>query len=228
MEKVLILLFVLIISINFRKTQDGRSHEDTTPYNTQFLSNFDTMVIPFKVNSSLVLDYQDSIFNDKGELILNPLFRYLNGADLILLKTKFNTEESNFFSFSKHKAQNFFLLSLIEVNKTGMGWWLKLLTIENSGQIIDTLTFAGEKQGLYETQNCIIDKELNIETTLFYDIQQYISDRQDLYYATEINKKYSLLENGKFLLRNSDSRNVCFVFTPTQIAYRNIIIKCPE
>lgn len=228
MGKTLILLLIIAINISSRENHGIGSHNDTTSNFSTFLSKFDTMALPFRVNDDDVLKYQDSIFNEDGELILNPLFKYLSGEDLVLLKSKFNTEQSNFFSFTKHKMNNFFLLSFIEVDKSGIGWWLKLLTVENSGVPIDTMTLAGEKQGLYETYLSNIDSELNIQSTIFYDIQQYTSARQDLYYATEIHKIYSLQENGQFLLRSSNRQRICFVFNPSRQTYQNIIIQCPD
>jgi hypothetical protein len=77
-------------------------------------------------------------------------------------------------------------------------FWIRLNLYNFKGNLIDTMTFAGQKVGHYK-----LDGKMNFEneiSTFSYHEYKVDSTNFDNYYATELRKDYTITKDGFFKL----------------------------
>jgi hypothetical protein len=166
---------------------------------TCFFESFDSLNFDYKIVEEDLYKFSDTIFDKNANLISNPKLKLFNSFELNLIKPKYQIDKRNkFYKLSKLKVNNNYLFSIVQINKEKTELWIKFITFNSNGELLDTLTFAGQK--LYD-HNVYgeISKENRIMTLAYYNIEPD-SINLDNYYATEIKKVYTILNNGYFNL----------------------------
>jgi len=165
-----------------------------------FLDKFDTLRLPFTVFGLDLLDYTEKSWIGKVDttlLIANPLLKPINESEYNFIKSKSPSYQSfRFYGVYKKKTDDYFLAVTMQKDLHKDEYWLRLNLFNNKGELLDTLTFAGQKVGLFNLYGKI-NFNLHITTYSYHDIKEDSTNFNN-YYATEIRSEYNIAKAGKF------------------------------
>jgi hypothetical protein len=216
---LIILCFVCCIGCSLNHFNDKVKKENAEF--TKFLDKFDTLKLPFNVFGLDLVNYTEKSWIEKVDttmLIANPLLKPINENEYNFIKSKSPSYQSfRFYGVSKIKAYNNYLAVTMQKNLFRDEYWLRLNILSNKGELIDTLTFAGQKVGLYNLYGKI-DFNMHITTCSYHDIKEDSTNIKN-FYATEIRNEYNILKSGNFKLLKSEKERGYF----TTYGERNVV-----
>jgi hypothetical protein len=164
---------------------------------TDFFESFDSLYLDFKIEEHDLRKYSDTIFDENSNLISNPRLKLFKNTELDFIRTKYPINERyKYYKLSKLKINSYYLICIVQINQGKTELWIMFNMFNSKGDLLDTLTFAGQKAYDHNVYGVIIN-ENKIITVAYYDITPD-STNLDNYYATEIKKEYSILNNGLF------------------------------
>jgi hypothetical protein len=163
------------------------------------------------------------IFDEELNLITNPLLKHVSDSALTLLSSKYPTDSSKFYYFvSKMKVNNNLLVTLIQDDIADTEYWMKFNLFSVSGELLDTLTFAGQKVYHFKMFG-IFDKNLLIETRSYHDIEIDTTNQDKYhyrYFATEVKNRYIIKDTSFELIETIKERTLF-----TDVSDRKIVAR---
>lgn len=221
MVRILSLIaFIMLVCCQGQKKSQEDSRKLFFDATTESLSS---LPVGFSVFGNDLSMFATRIFDEESNLIPNPHLKYVSDSALVLLSNKYPPNISRTYYFvSKMKVGNHFLLMLMQEDTSKNEYWMKLNLFSNGGNLIDTMTFAGQKVHQYEVFG-VIDKKLNIETRSYHNIEidTTFSDKYHYrYFATEVKKRY-VIEDSCFRLVEMLKERALF----TDVSDRKIVTR---
>jgi len=212
MRKILIFACLLFFASCLSKHSNDTPKEGDRRF-TEFLGEFDSLNLPYSIIGFNDLHkYSDSTWLIKPEktlLVQNPLLRTIKKNELEYVKSKYSIDpQINYFAIYKRKLKNCYLTVLRQSNYDKNEFWLKLNLFDFKGNILDTLTFAGNKVGYYNKYGKR-SPDLHISTRSYHNKMEDTTNL-DNYYATEICNEYSISKENRFSLLKTKKERAYF------------------
>ena len=216
---IIFILYILFLINCSSKQSDIKKMEKNDSFSS-FLSEFDSLQLDFKVIGLDFVRFSDKNIDENTQLILNPLLKPIEGLNLEFLKMKYPIDNPNrYFGIYKRKIGEHYLAILKQSNDEKEEYWLKLNLFDLKGELLDTLTFAGQKVYFCNKYGKIEqDFHISIYT---YEVMQPDTVNAQNYYATESINEYTISSKGQFILIKSRKDRACF----TDIGENNIVTR---
>jgi len=200
--KTYLIILGLIISLSC-STQINKKHQRiiTDVSFTEYISKFNTLQLPLKINCLADFEkYGDNNWkeiNGKTILVPNPLCPLIRINEYKYIRDKYPTNKNFYYqSVYKKGLKKYVLLVIEQTNRLTGDFFLKLNVHDLSGNLIDTLSLAGQKIDDFD-QYCKIDSSLTIKIRRLKDLTQPPQSHEP-WPELETIEVYILTDNGHF------------------------------
>lgn len=221
MKKLIILVGLMISFGSFSQGHKKQVNKDIEVSFSNYLRRFKQLELPLDIYHLYDLGkYSNMItkeINGKTVLVPNPLCPTIPINEYKYLKDKYSIGKSLYYqSVYKKTCKNYILLVIIQNNRVNGDYFLKLNIHRLSGDLIDTLSLAGQRIDKIDRFGSI-DSNLKIKIRTLNFISDTPSGQMN---AIEIKEEYQITdygyfkrtyfmkEKGVFIIKNGDEIRV--------------------
>jgi len=201
MKTIAIIVWLIFSQNCFTQSFKKQVSKNTDISFAEFTKKFNVLELPLDISHLTDFGkYDDKVFkevNGKTILVVNPLYPEIQINEYKYIKDKYSINK-NFHYQSVYKT-NFkkYILLVIEQTDRKLGdFFLKLNVYNLSGNLIDTLSLAGQKIDDYD-QFCRIDSSLKIKIRRLKDLTQPPQSREP-WPNLETIIEYIITDDGHF------------------------------
>lgn len=186
-----------------------------------FIFKFDSLQLPFAISNPQSFSYfNDTIVVEDGnsnKYIPNPVFKVPFAHELnSYIRSKYILDDSKYLCLYRYKKSEFWLLMFKKTTRDNLESWFFLNTINQYGEIIDTLRVAGFK--VYDNfKYCEIDTGLNILLRTLKELPEDDNNTYDASPAIEIKEEYNITDDGFFKRISFMKENGYFIYKGDKI-----------
>jgi hypothetical protein len=216
---ILVICLYTLLGCRCRDTNAQTNLTDTSKF-VLFLNNFDKLNLPLSI---MKLDdfgkYSDTLWqviNGSTQLVPNPVCKVIEKSNYNFIKVKYPTDKNyHYAGLYKTSVNDYFLLIMKQSNYLTNEYWLKLSLYNKIGNLLDTLTIAGQKVNDYD-RYCKINTNLTINIRMIKELTSEEGDN-DLLPALEIKEEYIITKDGHLKCLSHSKENGYFKFENNEI-----------
>jgi hypothetical protein len=206
LKHVSICILLIVISCSSKNTENKSKQDNKFE---DFISGFTSLKFGLNIFEHDLIDYVDTIFDKNSDLIPNPKLRPINKSEYNFIKSKYVCDSTfHYCKISSTKINGNYLALIVQFNNNNTEFWINLNLFSSDGELLDTLTFAGQKEYDHNVYGQL-HPDSSIETFAYYDIEIDSSNFSN-YFATEVKKTYVISDDGHFNLMKSNQERACF------------------